>query len=138
MNGANQSGDWYVDLIGVLLSSAAISYLTYLRSRDSSTGEIRNPKALTISITLIFGSYLLSYFLLLMRNDHLKINWILISAFGSLLSSIAYKLPLDNIHLGDVAGLALFFGLITLFLMGFVRIIHWITGRVRANAKSGF
>lgn len=128
MSGANQSSAWYVDLIGVLLSSMAISYLDYLGFRDSMTGEVRNLRGLVFFIALIFGSYLLSYLLLFKRNEFLKIsNWILIALVGSVLCSITFRLPLNDIELESASVRIFFFSIIASVLMGFVRLIYWIS-----------
>jgi hypothetical protein len=129
MSGAKQSSDWYVDLIGVLLSSMAISYFSYLGSLDSSTGEIRNPKALAFTIVLNFGSYLLSYFLMFRRSNYFKINWIFIAIGGSVLCSITFRLPLNDVYLEGVLIGTFFFSLIALGLMGSVRLLYWILNR---------
>jgi hypothetical protein len=132
---AKHDGDWYVDLIGILLSSTAISYLSYLGFRDSMTGEVRNFKALVFTIVLIFGSYLLSYLLIFRISDYFKINWIFIAVGGSVLCSITFRLPVKDVYLEGVLIGTFFFSLIALALTGSVRLIYWILNPARHQGQ---
>jgi hypothetical protein len=130
MNEYKDRHSWMVDLIGVILTSAAISFLGYLGMSDSETGEIEDVKALAYSIVLHSGSYFLSYLLLLNRDRYFNIpRWILVAIIGSILCSITFRIPVNHVYLeGIFVGIWLF-GAIALAIMGSVRLIYWVINR---------
>jgi hypothetical protein len=126
MSQTNWNYEWHVDLIGVLLSGLAISYLGYLGLRDSETGQIRNLKVLAFAVILHSGSYLLSFLLLFKRKQYRKIpSWILMAVLGSVLCAATFRLPISDMYVDGVAIVIVFFSLFALVLMGAVHLVYY-------------
>ena len=118
------------DLVGVILTNFVISYISYLGSRDSFTGEIKL-KHLVFKLLMHWGSYLIVYVILIRRNHFFKVpRWLLISLMGSLLAAVTFGLPFRDADLEGVAARLMIFGVIALIVMGVVRAVFWLFKRM--------